>query len=251
MSYTFRSILHGVELLKEGIVWRIGDGTNVNIWTDPWLARDDAQKPITPRGQCIFTKVSELIDPTTGQWDVQLVTENFWKMDADVILATPIREDFEDFFAWHYESKGIFTVKSAYKLYVQRRDGPQQSSPGDPANMLQWEKIWKTSTTPKIKQFIWRLAHNSLPLRMNIRRRGMECDTKCVCCQRLDEDGAHLFLRCKEVKKIWKELNLEEERGHLCDCRDSKRGSTPYAKDGGREECPDCMHVMVLVDKSE
>jgi hypothetical protein len=40
----------------------------------------------------------------------------------------------------------------------------------------------------------------------------MECETRCVCCQRLDEDGAHLFLLCKEVKKVWKDLKLEEER---------------------------------------
>jgi hypothetical protein len=56
---------------------------------------------------------------------------------------------------------------------------------------------------------------------MNIKRRGMECDTKCVCCQRLDEDGAHLFLRCKEIKKIWRELKIEEERLILCECRDA------------------------------
>jgi hypothetical protein len=79
MSYTFRSILRGVELMKEGIVWRIGDGSNVNIWTDSWLARDGALKPITPRMQCIYTKVNELIDPTTCQWDVQLVTEFFFE----------------------------------------------------------------------------------------------------------------------------------------------------------------------------
>jgi hypothetical protein len=48
--------------------------------------------------------VNELICPITGQWDEQLVRDNFWKIDADVILATPIREDFEDFYAWHYDS---------------------------------------------------------------------------------------------------------------------------------------------------
>jgi hypothetical protein len=57
---------------------------------------------------------------------------------------------------------------------------------------------------------------------MNIKRRGMECNTKCVCCQRLDEDGAHLFLRCKDVKKVWKDLELEEEHLKLCACPDAK-----------------------------
>jgi hypothetical protein len=58
ISYTFRSILKGVELLKEGLIWRIGDGNNVNIWSDPWLARDDALKPITARGQCVFPTIN-------------------------------------------------------------------------------------------------------------------------------------------------------------------------------------------------
>ena len=32
ISYRWRSILKGVSLLKEGLIWRIGDGMNVNIF---------------------------------------------------------------------------------------------------------------------------------------------------------------------------------------------------------------------------
>jgi hypothetical protein len=110
MSYSFRSILKGVDLLKEGTIWRIGDGSTVNIWTDNWLARDDALKPITPRNHNVITKVSDLINPVTGQWDEQLIRDVFMSIDAEAILATPIRDDFEDFPAWHYDSKGVFTV---------------------------------------------------------------------------------------------------------------------------------------------
>jgi hypothetical protein len=67
ISYSWRSILKGVALLKEGLVWRIGDGTNINIWTDPWIVRDGARQPITPRRQSILTKVNELIDPGIGR----------------------------------------------------------------------------------------------------------------------------------------------------------------------------------------
>jgi hypothetical protein len=35
MSYTWRSIPKGLELLREGVIWRIGDGNNINIWSDP------------------------------------------------------------------------------------------------------------------------------------------------------------------------------------------------------------------------
>jgi hypothetical protein len=40
MSYTWRSILKGVQVLKNGIIWRVGNGQDINIWTDPWLLRD-------------------------------------------------------------------------------------------------------------------------------------------------------------------------------------------------------------------
>ena len=36
ISYAWRSILRGVELLKEGIIWRIGNGKIVRIWEDPY-----------------------------------------------------------------------------------------------------------------------------------------------------------------------------------------------------------------------
>jgi hypothetical protein len=240
--------LKGVELLKEGLIWRIGDVNNVNIWSDPWLARDDALKPITPRGQCVLSKVNDLINPATGQWDEQLVRDTFMSLDADTILATPIREDFEDFLAWHYDSKGLFSVKSAYKLYVQKRDGPQQSSSNEDAEISYWEFFWKLSCPPKIKQLLWIFAHNSLPLKMNIKRRGMDCETKCLCCNRLDEDGAHLFLRCKEVKHIWKELKVEEERQLLCECHDAKTVVKQILCLNEEKMHPHCMSPMAMVD---
>jgi hypothetical protein len=63
---------------------------------------------------------------------------------------------------------------------------------------------------------VWRLAHNSLPVKRNIEKRGIECDTLCVCCRRLDEDGAHLFLKCKQAKQVWRLLEMEEIRDRMC-----------------------------------
>jgi hypothetical protein len=39
ISYTWRSIIRGIDLLKVGFIWRIGSGSIVNIWTDPWIPR--------------------------------------------------------------------------------------------------------------------------------------------------------------------------------------------------------------------
>jgi hypothetical protein len=220
LSYSWRSILKGVGLMKEGVIWRVGDGSCINMWTDHWLNREDAMRPITPKGNCVLTKVSELIDPTTGSWDEELVRDIFWEFDVKDILATPIKPEFEDFLAWQPDSKGCFTVKSAYRMYVTRRDGSQQSSSTETG--FEWKKIWQLECPPKIRQFTWRLAHNSLPLRMNLKHRGIECDTRCVCCGRLDEAGAHLFLKCKEIKKLWIQFGLEKVRERMCACIDAK-----------------------------
>uniref|UniRef100_A0A453AM99 Uncharacterized protein n=1 Tax=Aegilops tauschii subsp. strangulata TaxID=200361 RepID=A0A453AM99_AEGTS len=55
MSYAWRGILQGVEVLNQGIIInRVGDGTAVKICEDPWLPRNWDRKPFTPRGNTII-----------------------------------------------------------------------------------------------------------------------------------------------------------------------------------------------------
>lgn len=117
ISYTWRSILKGVKLLKKGIIWRVGDGEMIKIWSDPWIPRGVTRRPITPRASNLLTRVAELINPNTGQWDRELVLSTFWRDDAAQILAIPIHPDMEDVLAWHFDPKGLFSVKSAYRVF--------------------------------------------------------------------------------------------------------------------------------------
>jgi hypothetical protein len=73
ISYSWHSILKGVQILKQGLIWRVGNGRSINIWTDPWLPRDFPRKVITPCGRNVISKVEELIDPVTNYWDTRLV----------------------------------------------------------------------------------------------------------------------------------------------------------------------------------
>jgi hypothetical protein len=44
-SPTWSSIVHGLNLLKEGLIWQIiGDGRKVRIWQDNWLLRKEELK---------------------------------------------------------------------------------------------------------------------------------------------------------------------------------------------------------------
>lgn len=99
-----------------------------------------------------------------------------------------------------------------------------------------WNKIWKLKYSPKLLLFIWRLAHNSLPLRTNIDRRGMDVDTRCPVCWRLDEDGGHLFVKCKLVERCWRALNLDHIRLQLADQKRAKEVVQIILQQDGRRQ---------------
>jgi hypothetical protein len=46
-------------------------------------------------------------------------------------------------------------------------------------------------------------------MRKVLQWRAMWLDMRCCMCGRLDEDGCHLLFKCKEVRKVWMELNIE------------------------------------------
>ena len=52
----------------------------------------------------------------------------FWEEDVQRILGIPIKHNIEDILAWHYDKKGLFSVKSAYHVLVdeKKRKQPRQ-----------------------------------------------------------------------------------------------------------------------------
>jgi hypothetical protein len=56
-----------------------------------------------------------------------------------------------------------------------------------------------------------------LPLGVNLRRRGLEVDTVCPLCRRLDEYSGHLP-ECQYTKSIRKEANLKDTTIQILDC---------------------------------
>ena len=86
-----------------------------------------------------------------------------------------------------------------------------------------WGSIWKIQCPNRIKHSLWRFANNSLALKCNLKRRGMELDSSCFISQRYDEDGAHLFFKCKWARKLWRELGWESVREQLSTLMDVKQ----------------------------
>lgn len=89
---------------------------------------------ITVRGNQILTKVNELIDPSSGEWDEQLIRDNFWRIGAERILQIPLHHQItEDYVAWHLTKNEVFSVRSVYynqweEMYI--RNGSAERTHG-------------------------------------------------------------------------------------------------------------------------
>jgi hypothetical protein len=85
---------------------------NINIWNDPWIPSSQSRKIISPRGDAVLTKVSELISPITCMWDEQLISDLLNPLDASRVLQIPINnEGFDDIISWHFTKHGRYMVR--------------------------------------------------------------------------------------------------------------------------------------------
>jgi hypothetical protein len=121
-SYAWRSIWNSNKLLKEGLIWRVGDGTNICIWDDPWLPKPKA--PATRSPMIVLTrdaKVNGLMDVHTNWWNIPLVQEVFNEEEASMICNMGVYpQRGRDRLVWEHTKNGFFIVRSAYHLAMER-----------------------------------------------------------------------------------------------------------------------------------
>jgi hypothetical protein len=90
-SFAWRSMHAALDLLKQGLVWRVGDGRSIQIWGDRWFPSPSTflvQSP--PRLLPLDSKVSCLIDQDTKNWDLRMLSELFNEEEARVISNIPL-----------------------------------------------------------------------------------------------------------------------------------------------------------------
>jgi ribonuclease HI len=208
-SQIWRSIIEGREVMKQGLIRRIGTGEKTNAWNDNWIPRDTMMRPITCLKRDPPTLVAELMDSIAACWNVQKLQEFFLPMDVEAILSIPVSTSrMEDFWAWKHERTGIFSVRSAYRMLVNVRsrreawlDGRATTS-DHAAEEKQWSSLWKIQAPSKIKVFLWRLAKQSIPTGDVRHRRNMAPDSSCTLCGEVDS-WRHSLIECRMSRCIW------------------------------------------------
>lgn len=204
-SFGWQSILHGRDLLKKGVRYIVGNGDSINLWTDPWLPLHPPRPPRQhPNHQHRDISIQDLFLPNRTGWNERLIREVVIQEDVPYILTTKLRQSQNrDYLGWHYTETGSYTVKSGYWLATHIPDEEPQARP--PAGEPQLKnKIWKTTTAPKLKHFLWRMLSRALGTGDKLSIRHINLDKYCKRCVSETETTDHLFFTCPHAIQIWR-----------------------------------------------
>jgi hypothetical protein len=89
-SPVWKGVEFGLELLKMGIINRIGDGRNTQIMRDQWLHRDSGMKITALKKNSKKRLVSQLMNTEGKSWNVSLLQELFLEHDVQAIQSIQI-----------------------------------------------------------------------------------------------------------------------------------------------------------------
>uniref|UniRef100_A0A2N9FH09 Reverse transcriptase domain-containing protein n=1 Tax=Fagus sylvatica TaxID=28930 RepID=A0A2N9FH09_FAGSY len=181
-SYAWQSILKARDIIKNGIVWRVGNGKTIKIWRQRWLLEDHHRRVITPIPAILAdSTVSELISPQTNHWDEPLIDSIFFPYDSMAIKSIPLSESRpEDKPFWPGTKTGQYTVRSGYK-FLQTEDMKTQPSC---SNLKPTEQMWKE---------------------LNLKKKHVIEDPTCELCGTLPEDILHALWVCPHAQAAWGE----------------------------------------------
>lgn len=166
-SYIWQSLMWGRDVLKLGLQWWIRDGTTARICRDGWIPGNVVSHFFPATLFAIYLlKLYSLFVRGTRYWNLQLLQHLFNAADVKVIcnILLPAELKF-DALIWNFSGNGIYTIKSDYDTFIRNI---QQASGWTAGWRSLWTNIWEAKGLNKHQNFLWRVANNSLPTRLNL-----------------------------------------------------------------------------------
>ncbi|XP_062014092.1 uncharacterized protein LOC133730534 [Rosa rugosa] len=202
-SYAWRSIMEARTVLQAGLLWQVGNGSSIHVWSDQWIPTVSPHQLCKPAA-CNIELVSSLIDADTKSWRVDVLQRLFSQEVVDAILCVPLsHRNRSDRLSWKLGNKGKFSSKTAYYVAqeVVMGDVFASSSIGDPFRIL-WKSLWKAKIPGKVSICIWRACHNVLPTRESLSKKGYTGDMGCLLCRHQVESVGHVLCGCPIAQEI-------------------------------------------------
>ena len=128
-SSTWKSITFGAEALKLRVVWRLGDGKNVNFWFDRWIGNNSLAdlRYDPPPHDVLFKTVADFLNGNL--WNTMKLQACLPTQAIQRIINIPVGIDsgLADRCIWGLSPNGNFSVKTAYGVCCGQNDLPESS----------------------------------------------------------------------------------------------------------------------------
>ncbi|KAG6627185.1 hypothetical protein CIPAW_15G109000 [Carya illinoinensis] len=208
-SFLWQSFISARSLLKEGLVWRVGDGQSIDLWNDKWLPQPTSFKlQSSIRFLPSDTKVAMLIDRTTNQWNYPLVEAILDSTEAECVKRIPLSPyPTPDKLLWRGTSTGAFTVKSAYFLLLELEKQKQGQSSVAVEEDTVWSSIWQLGVPVATKNFLWRACLEAIPTRDRLLQKKVVDEDSCPICRIHPETALHALWECPSAQDVWSQSN--------------------------------------------
>lgn len=102
----------------------------------------------------------------------------------------------EDKQVWLRHKSGSYTTKTA----IEKQQNNSDQNPIVAQDLL--KEVWKLTTSPELKLFIWKIKHRALPVGDRLEARQVLSGTKCIHCEG-HKTISHLFFQCPYALKVW------------------------------------------------
>jgi hypothetical protein len=123
----------------------------------------------------------------------------------------------QDQIIWAGTKNGVFSMRSAYLLELERKNRFQSSSSISPDNSLIWDTIWSMKIPRVIQMFIWRACSEILPTLEKLYFRKVVNDPLCPIFRLEVESSAHVIWRCSASIAVWSECNRSIQKCVVAD----------------------------------
>ncbi|KAJ4774066.1 Ribonuclease H-like superfamily protein [Rhynchospora pubera] len=186
------------QVIQGHITWQLGDGMKCKIYGQPWHGLWLLLKPGSVSQRRLV--VSQLL-AQTGGWNNEKLIQEFGFATALYIALSiqppQLNSNRDDRLIFTYAKNGQFTLKMAYQLITS-----SSSAPSFHPSLL--KAIWHTQgLLPRIRLFLWKIMHNSLPLGDTIGRRISNTARPCSICGCDDETIQHALFKCSWARTLW------------------------------------------------
>ena len=117
-------------MISKGLQWRVGNGSEIQIYQDNWLPDPHLKRVLSPPDFLgIDARVSVMMDGNKRCWLHDVIDNLFLPHEAGIIKSIPISMvDCVDKIYWPLSVNGEYSVKTGYRLLMDQEASENPSS---------------------------------------------------------------------------------------------------------------------------